>query len=486
MIVTREKMLKIEQNSGYDTLTLMERAGRVLTDALSALISEESNVLILCGKGNNGGDGLVIARLFKNRKIRIFLVEGEVRTPDAKHNHALLDPSLFIKEEDFQDALNSCDAVIDCVYGFSYHGALREPVRTYFKAVNASGKPVYSADINSGCECDTGNADPDALRSEITFALECFKPFHMLRKDHGMFRECRVLSMELPHPDQTLYQEMNEELFFSSFRRKNESSYKNSFGQLLLAGGSYGMAGALGLNILGAKTVGASYIHVLLPDSIYPVLASRFLTPVYHPVKTDSAEELKRLVKAVKACAFGSGSVSFPCREECLKILLEQKDCPVVIDAEGLRMIAADPSLLSNVQTDVILTPHIGEFSALCGRSIKDINKDKVRIVASYARDNHVIVVLKGPHTVVCSPDGDVYINQSGCESLAQAGSGDLLAGMTAALLLHADTAYQAACMAVWLHGYLSEPAQHHHSMQNFPLEDYPFIADQLFRKNGL
>ena len=485
MIVNRETMIRIEQSSGLDTVTLMERAGAALAAAIDAETGNNSNILILCGKGNNGGDGLVAARYIKHGHVKVMLIDGTVKTDAAKLNLDLLPSDMFINKDDFEEAVSKADVIVDCVYGFSYHGRLKPEIAQMFRQINSMNNKVISADINSGCEADTGYADPDAIESDLTCALDCFKPFHMLKKDHHKFRECKVLSLSLPHPEPSIFKEMNEVIFFNSFARKEDNSYKNTFGQILLAGGGYGMAGALGLNITGARAAGASYIHVVLDNSIYPVLASRFLTPVYHPVKDHPEEVILPLLKHVRACAFGSGSVSFPDKEKALEEILKNADCPVVLDAEALHLLSFNKEYLKETHTDVILTPHIGEFSALTGLSASEINANKISHASSYARENHVIVVLKGSHTIAASPEGEIYINQSGCQALAQAGSGDVLAGMITAVLPHQKDVFKAVCMAVWLHGFLSESSQHNHSMQCFPLEDLPAISDTLFRKHG-
>ncbi len=484
MIVDHYDMQKIEQASGKDTLTLMECAGEAVVKALLCDTQANSSILILCGKGNNGGDGLVVARLLQNRKVNVYLAENEVRTPDAKVNYERLDGHVFIKPEELDQALEECDVILDCVYGFSYHGELRDSVRPLFQKVNASGRRIISVDIVSGCEADSGYAAKDALQADLVYALDCYKPFHMLRKDHQKFRECRLLSLDLPHPEQGTFMEMDEEKFFAGFNRKTEVSYKNTFGQMMLIGGSYGMAGALCLNITGAKSMGASYIHTVLPDSIYPICAARFLTPVYHPVKADAEETIKDLMSFVKAICYGSGAASFPDKKQVLSLLLKEHACPLVLDAEALRIFA---EYEGDVHSDVplILTPHIGEFAVLSGLSISEINRDRIKTASAYAAQHHVILVLKGPHTIVASPDGRVYINQSGCQALAQAGSGDLLAGMIAAVLLHQKDAFLASCMAVWAHGAVSQPQHHAYSMQAFPLEKVPEIMDHLFRSHG-
>lgn len=289
MIVTKNEMIAIEQKSNLQVLDLMEQAGTALANAILEDTSIHDTILLLCGKGNNGGDGFVIARLLQNkRKIRIYLVDGKPTSKTALTNYELLDSSLFISPVAFVETLQQSTVVIDAVYGFSYHGSLKPHISSIFKQVNHANKKVLSVDINSGCECDTLNYDSNAIQSTITYALDCYKPFHMYRKEHNLFTTVKCLPLNLPHPNTTIYQEMNEETFFKQYPYKNERSYKGSFGKTVLIGGCFGMAGALSLNITGAKAMGSSYIQVGLSDRIYPILATKHTTPVFCPFGDES------------------------------------------------------------------------------------------------------------------------------------------------------------------------------------------------------
>ena len=240
------------------------------------------------------------------------------------------------------------------------------------------------------------------------------------------------------------------------------------------------MAGALLLNILGARSVGASYIEVLLPENIYPIAASREITPVYHPYREDEPFPSINALKKVKAISFGSGMTNDPKKEAHLEQVLEQTKQPLVIDAEGLRIYADHPEW-GGKRKDLILTPHLGEFSVLTGYPVEEIKQDRVEIAVNYAREKGVILVLKGPGTIVVSPDERVTVNDSGNEALARAGSGDVLTGMITGLCALYSDPYQATVDAVWLHGHLADEAVKEHSKEVFDLTEYPHYADRFF-----
>ena len=484
MIVNSQTMKEMESASKKTVLQLMKEAGLSLSNEIMNLTKDKDSILILCGSGNNGGDGFVIANALENRNVKVYLVDGEPKTKPAKHYYELLSDKIMISNKNFKKELAKADCVIDAVYGFGYHGSLKPSIKKIFQAVNQSNKYVISVDINSGAEADTDYHDRDAIRSTWTIAIDQYKPFHMLRKQHLLFKQLKCISLGLPLPEKNNYHEMNEELFFKNFPKKSVTSYKGTYGKVLLVGGCYGMAGALGLNILGAKTLGFPYIDVCLPETIYPILATRFLTPVFHPFGNNTyVEVLKPLVHEARSIGFGSGAVYMHRKEDVLDIILQDSRAPIVLDAEALRLLVNNTYILRFAKAPVVLTPHIGEFAAICNQTIEYIQEHRIESALEFAKDYKVTVVLKGSNTLVVSPCGDIYINQSGNQALAQAGSGDLLTGILTTMLAYTRDTFKATMMAVWLHGYLAELGTMNHSIQNFSLESYPELMNQLFYK---
>ena len=274
------------------------------------------------------------------------------------------------------------------------------------------------------------------------------------------------------------------------FPKRPADAHKGSLGKILLISGSYGMAGAACLNILGARTLGTQYILAAVPEEIYPICAVRHITPVFLPYKAgDAVHTISENLKDVRAICFGSGAVHNQDKRTILDYLLRSWQKPLVLDAEALRMLSEKKDQLSvrlkDVRRSIIITPHIGEFSALSGISVYKIKEDPAGSALGFSADNDVITVLKGPNTAVISPDGRVYENDSGNQALAQAGSGDILTGMITAMLSFIDDPFDAACLAVFMHGYIADEGIMTHSIQAFPLEKYPAIMDTIFKRNG-
>jgi hydroxyethylthiazole kinase-like uncharacterized protein yjeF len=491
MIADKDEMKRIEGASGLSVTELMEQAGKACAEDLRHDLTEQhlehACILILCGKGNNGGDGYVMARYLKDDfDVKVCAIEGKPKTEAALENYKKLSRRQFVSITRIKEAITKADLLVDAVYGFSYHGSLQEKIRDLFKAINESDKTVYAIDLNSGCEADTGHCDKHALRSTVTWALDCYKPFHLLKKNHEMFEEVRLLNLGLPHPFRTKWNEMNEEIFFNHFPKKAENAYKGTFGKTLIIGGSYGMAGAFGLNILGAQTVGASYINAACDEAIYAIAAFRSLTPVFHPFHENNFREvLTPLAETASAIAFGSGCTNMKRKNDVLDLVLQNAGGPVILDAEALRLLNHNTWILRFARSQVILTPHIGEFADILNQPTAAIIDHRIEYAKDFARKLGVIVVLKGPDTVVASPDGECYLNTSGNQALAQAGSGDLLTGIMAGILTMTRDTWTGVKMAVWLHGYLADLGIQNHSIQNFSLEEYPKIMDYLFKKHG-
>ena len=275
---------------------------------------------------------------------------------------------------------------------------------------------------------------------------------------------------------------LDEEEFFRRFPKRAEDAHKGSTGKILLISGSYGMAGAACLNVLGAKAMGAPYINVMLPQEIYPIVANRFMEPVYYPYTSENYTlTLTPLAANCSAAAYGSGAVNNMNKLDILRLLLWTCKAPVVLDAEALNVLSQNQYLLADASSPVIITPHIGEFMQFTDRTKQEVSDDPVEAAAECASRLGVITVLKSHRTIVSSPEGRVYVNTSGNQGLAQAGSGDVLTGMITAMLSFVADPFEAACMGVFAHGMAADELCRTHAHQTMPLEEIPQAMDRLF-----
>ncbi len=275
---------------------------------------------------------------------------------------------------------------------------------------------------------------------------------------------------------------MEKEEFFQHYPKRKKDSNKFDNGRVFLLSGSYGMAGACILNIIGARSAGASYIDVCLPDTIYPIAASKEITAVYHPDTCQDPSFLKGIpaLKKADAVAAGSGLTNHPLKKEYLKDILETVKVPVILDAEALHILAENEELYG-LSDKMILTPHYGEFAHLVHKPLEEIRENIADLAVDLAIQKNVTLVLKGPKTLIISAGGRVHVNETGNEALARAGSGDVLTGMMAGLCALYHNTYQAAVHAVWLHGHLADETVKTHSKEVFDLTKYPEYADRFF-----
>ena len=486
MIVSRKEMLEIEEKSGLSSFDLINLVGKKLAVHLLPYLDVKSNILVLAGNGNNGADCFALINNLKQFHIKLILVNGLPNNPDVMKIYQQVSPSIIQPLTALDTCLKECDVIIDGIFGFGYHGKLSEDKRVVFKQIQNANKPIYSIDINSGAECDSAMHDSFALHSTVTFAIDCYKPFHILQKYHHLFDKLELISLDIPHPKQSSFLEMNQTLFFQNLAKRKETAHKGSNGKILLVGGSYGMAGAISLNITGAKALGFPYIEVGCIDGIYPIVATKHTTPVFHPFSAHNVEQqLASTIEHVNAAAFGSGVTQMFEKELCLDLMIQKCHAPLILDAEGIRMLRYNTWTLRFRLSPIILTPHIGEFADLFHLEKEEVMRNPLHYALKCAKELKVYIVLKSAHTIIATPNGQCYINQTGNEALAQAGSGDLLTGMLTALLAYHCDIFTSLRMGVWLHGYIADRLVEHHSKMHMNLEDYPTAVDQFFYENG-
>lgn len=454
MAVTRKQMIECEQNCNLSTDELMEMVGRRCALVLMEEIRKNQSVLILSGKGNNGGDGFVIGRILHQNQypVQVYLAEHEIVSETAQNMANLIDDKLFV-HDDIMNVIDQSDVIIDCVYGFSFKGNLSDEIAGLFDAVNQSNARVFSIDINSGLEADTGRKDPCAIVSEMTLALGHLKIAHLLSKDHQCFKTCRKIELDIPTPKSSHLFEMNERRFKKMLPVKAVDSYKNVNGRTMCIAGSQNTMGAALLCAQAAWKTGIGYLHLASEPQVLQTMVQTFPVCVTHDITTS----IQLLLEAVDSAVIGCGCDHMPNFENLLISLLEDCQLPLVLDAYALRILSEHLSVLDAARCPVILTPHLSEFSALCSCSVSEIKKNKLALALQFAKDHGVILVLKGPHTLVASPDGRLYINQTGHQNLAKAGSGDVLAGLIGGFAAQQIDPFEACCMAVWMHGKASD-----------------------------
>ncbi len=468
----REEMQRLEQasaGSGVSLGELMEGAGAALGDEAEKRCRplEGKRAVLLCGKGNNGGDGFVCARLLAGRQAlcTVLLVQGEPQTELALAAFQALPEAVEVlnaeeRREEAKVALGRADLVVDCVFGFSFHGELSGTAAEFLALANAGTCLRLAADLPSGAECDTGRVSPGTFRADVTVAFTGKKPAHCSYPAKEYCGETVVRRVGVPP---ALEQTARTALFQTGWdlpkallKSPGAQSNKGDLGRLLLVCGSYGMAGACVMAARAALRCGAGLLHIALDRSIYPILAQAVPEAVFLPLDWEkdpagSEEQLKAALMSASACVVGCGLGKLA--ETVCPSVFAHCAAPLVVDADALNFCARRPGALEKAGASLVLTPHPGEMARLRGVSIPEIQAGRLEAAQRTARETGAVTVLKGAATVTASPDGRCALNPTGNPGMAKGGSGDVLAGMIGSFLAQGIPAFEAAALGAYLHG---------------------------------
>ena len=473
---------------GIPSLVLMENAGRQVVAAIEAAYESQLNerIGILCGKGNNGGDGFVVARTLIQRGVdaTVFVIGNVVDVRgDARTNLDILGRLgvTVVEVADEQtwelhfSKISQCSLLVDAMFGTGLRSALGGMMETVVADINASGIPVVSIDLPSGMSADTVHLVGDCIDASMTVTLAAPKLPLVLPPGEPHAGDVVIADIGIP-PDvlEGLDGPRNDLLTPEQVRILVEpraaESHKGDFGRVTVVAGSRGKSGAAYLAAVGALRSGAGLVTVATPAECQPVVAS--MTPeVMTEALAESSdgavvaaalETLLALRHDVIACGPGLGRG--PAVAHFVRGLLDRATVPLVLDADALTVLADDPSALEGRdERVVIITPHPGEMALLAGVSVDDVQANRIQIATNFAATRRVYVVLKGHRTIIATPEGRVFINPTGNAGMATGGTGDVLTGMLAAWLAQLLDAEAACLLAVFLHGAAGDLAEDRH-----------------------
>ena len=470
---------------GIPSLVLMENAGRQVVAAIEAAYEARLNgrVAVLCGRGNNGGDGFVVARTLLQRGIdtTVFVIGAlaEVRG-DAKTNLEILGrlgvTVVEIGDEQSWELhfseIAQCSLIVDAIVGTGLKSALGGMMETVVADVNASSIPIVSIDLPSGLSADTPRILGDCIDASMTVTLAAPKLPLVLPPGEEHAGDVVIADIGIPHEVIDGVEGQRIELLTPEQLReivepRAADSHKGDFGRVTIVAGSRGKTGASHMAAMGALRSGAGLVTVATPASVLPIVASmapEFMTePLDESAEgTVSAKAIERLLELshdVIACGPGLGRG--PCVTEFVRALLDRATVPLVLDADAITVLADDPAgLVGREERDVIITPHPGEMARLIGSSIEEVQANRIDVATDFATTHRVYVVLKGHRTLIATPDGHIFINPTGNAGMATGGTGDVLTGMIAAWVGQLLDAEAACRLAVFLHGAAGDLAE--------------------------
>jgi len=480
--IMKELDRKTIQEHGIPGETLMERAGEGVFMAIKKNFSEEISrgVTIVCGKGNNGGDGFVVGRLLLQDNIRVntfILGCKEDIKGDARLNlDRLIKLNAHIIEVSSGDDLRKnagimekSGLIVDAIFGTGLGSGVTGIHRDAIEFINSLGKPVVSIDIPSGLSSDTGKILGSAVNADLTVTMGLPKLGQFLGSGIDNVGDLTVVDIGIPF---TLvdsvsfpYTLLDESELSGLFPRRRKGSHKGDFGHLLILAGSVGKTGAAALTAMAAVRTGAGLVTIGVPESIYPIIASRLNEAMPEPLPETGAgtlssradKRIKELLEGKDALAVGPGLSTHSDTKKLLLNLVEKAEIPMVVDADGVNNLSGSLRSLGKAKAARILTPHPGEMARLIKSTNRKVQEDRIRTARDFAKEHGVVLVLKGARTIIADPKGNISINSSGNPGMASGGMGDVLTGMIGSLLAQGFSPYDAARAGVFLHGWAAD-----------------------------
>jgi ADP-dependent NAD(P)H-hydrate dehydratase / NAD(P)H-hydrate epimerase len=449
----------IEQQ-GVPSLDLMERAGAGLA-RLTAEHAPEGAVAVVCGKGNNGGDGLVAARLLRDdgRDVRVLLTgAAEDLRGDAAVNLERLPgdhPEPFAS-----DALEGAAAIVDALLGTGFAGEPRDPIKGAIEAINATDAVVVAADVPSGVDASTGVVAGAAVRARATATFHTAKPGLWITPGKTHAGEVRVIEIGIPAGGPSVADVgLIRAAVLALIPRREPGSTKFSEGAVLVVGGSAGLTGAPSLASEAAARAGAGYVIAAVPRSLSLIFELRLLEVMTRALPDEdgsfalsAVEPALHDAERADAMVLGPGLGRTEGVGDFARELARRVELPLLLDADGLNAHAGAPDALAQRPGPTVLTPHAGELGRLLDLSSAQIDAERLRHARHAADVSGAIVVLKGDDSLIAEPAGRVAVSPGGAPALATAGTGDVLSGTIGALLAKGMAAFDAACAGVALH----------------------------------
>lgn len=465
------------KNEPISSVELMERAAWQCVHWL-----EENNLLgqsfkIFCGKGNNGGDGLAMARMLfqKACNVSVFILEfGHLGTEDfqvnLEHLHQFAGVEIkFIQTEEQFPLFEKTDVIIDALFGSGLNRPLEGMTAKLVEHINNSGCEIIAIDTPSGLPIDHSAEGEKIVKADHTLSLQVYKLSFLLPGNANFIGQVHILDIGL-NPDfydstETNYELIGKKIISSIYQPRHRFAHKGNFGHALIVSGSYGKIGAAVLCAKACLRSGAGLTTCHIPRCGYEIMQTAVpeamvVSDLDSSIITKVDEDLSK----ISCIGIGPGIGTATETRKALQEVFEAYQKPMVLDADALNLLSADKKLLKKVPKDSILTPHPKEFERLFGESKNDF--ERLQLAQQKAKELDVIIVLKGHHTCIASPDGKVYFNGTGNAGMAKGGSGDVLTGILTALAGQYHDTMKSAILGVHLHGLAGDISAERNAME--------------------
>lgn len=502
---------EVEQKAvdyGISLRTLMENAGNAVADFIKdSLIkgNRSKKIVIFCGKGNNGGDGFVIANSISDtcESVHVILVDGKPNTDDAEFMFEKISFSKYKRiyiydyniDKNLDNIINGADIIVDAIYGIGFRGKVNSKISRIIEGIKKIRAEIVSVDLPSGLQCDTGIIYSDFIEPDYTITFTSLKPVHVLYPSSDYCGEVIVKDVGIPNgivnSCKSMMDVIDMNLVRESLPKFAKSVSKKNRGRLFSLCSSIGMPGASILSAKAALRTGAGLLDIAVLKENYAIVAGNLIEPIFTLIDSNgrdtySFSQRKRIFDSISkstACLIGCGLGISDDTEKLVFEIIKTNKVPIVIDADGINIVSKNIDILKTAISDIILTPHPGEMARLINVKTEEIQKNRYEIAHEFSIKNNVVLVLKGSNTLVSLPDGKVYVNLTGNNGMAKGGSGDILAGMIASFLAQGMDSGKAALCAVYLHGLAGDICSKRYSKTFMLPTDIIDILDQIFIK---
>ncbi len=481
-IISKDIVTSLEQEAvaqGISYLELMENAGNaVAVEIIHNNVVNTPFALVLCGKGNNGGDGLVTARILQENGflVDVIFADGFPQTPNADANFKNLPNEVnvynYLENKDGVLALlqQNYTYIIDAIYGIGFHGELNPDIARLLQACNNTNAIRIAIDISSGVDCNNGTASVSSFRADKTITFILPKIGHILYPALEYRGELSVVDIGIPKAltNQCLYILQSTESYIkvNPLPRRRPVSHKGTYGRLMCICGSYGMAGAAVLSGSAALRSGVGLVTMAVPKSVYEICATKIPEATFMPLRQNDEgtimienfnQVLYKAMNDSNAVLMGCGLGRNDETNELIRLLIENLNKPMILDADGINAVCMNKDILKKAHAPIIITPHIGEMARFLGIEIEQVKLNMIDIAHQIAYEYNLYVVLKDVHTIIAAPDGLVLVNLTGSDGMAKGGSGDVLAGLMGGFLAQNMPIMTAIANAVYFHGIAGE-----------------------------
>jgi len=478
-------------------LTLMRNAAKSCFDYIEKCITKEDKMVILCGKGNNGGDGYEIASLMKTSGYDITVINVFDSTPSTETALTVYKECSekgvgVVSLENGYEAINSADVIIDAIFGVGFYGCIdkESDLGKVIDVCNSLDVLRIAIDTPSGINSADGRCDGVAFRANFTLTMAFIKTGMLSYPAKEYCGEIEIVNIGYP-------KELNEKIpkdalvadriyLREVLPKRKVNTHKGNYGRLLMYCGSYNMTGAAILAATGALRTGCGLVNIARDTRTLDILKMHLTEPIFSEVSDNNkADEVLSLSQKATAVLIGCGLGKEESDRDVLYTLIKNADCNLIIDADGINLLCENKHILREAKKTPVLTPHPLEFARLIGKTTEEVQSNRLNLAKEFAKDFGCVVLLKGASTVIASPDGKIAVNTTGNPGLSKGGSGDVLAGIIASFASQGISPFDSAVIGANLHGKAADMLKVELSEYGILPSDLPLAVAKLLPYNS-